>query len=59
MVGGSTVKPGDLVQIDTGRGDYDGCFGLIISKFDHYYYKVFVSNAGFNFYMENHVKVLQ
>ena len=52
------MKPGDLVQIDTGRGDYDGFFGLIISKFDQYYYKVFVSNVGFNFYMENHVKVI-
>ncbi len=53
------MKRGSLVQIDTGRSDHDGCFGLIISQFDQYYYKVYVSNVGFNFYMENHVRVIQ
>ena len=53
------MKTGSLILVDTGRGDCDGCFGLIISKFDQYYYKVFVSNVGFRFYMENHVEVIR
>jgi hypothetical protein len=53
------MKIGELVLIDTRRGDYDGYFGLVISQFDQYYFKVFVSGIGFLFYQENHVQVIQ
>lgn len=53
------MKSGDLVLIDTQRGDYDGYFGLVIYQFDQHYFKVFVIGVGFQFYTENHVQVLQ
>jgi hypothetical protein len=59
MVGEVPVKPGDMVLIDTKMGDYDGYLGLVISQFTPYYFKVFVSGAGFRFYQENHFQVIQ
>jgi len=52
------MKPGDLVMIDVSRSDYDGQLGIVISRMDQDYFKIFVSNIGFLFYMENHVKVI-
>jgi hypothetical protein len=53
---------GDLVLIDTtGRSDYDGLFGLVISNphstMDSYF-KVFIPGVGIRFYFRHHMKVI-
>jgi hypothetical protein len=53
-----SVNPGDLVMIDVSRSDYDGQLGIVISRMDQDYFKIFVSNIGFLFYMKNSLKVI-